>query len=226
VGDSVLIVEDDPSIRAIAGMILERDGLEVASVGDGAVALARIRAERFQLVLLDVMLPGLDGFEVCRQVRLESSVPIVMLTARDGTTDVVAGLELGADDYVTKPFEAPELLARVKAVLRRSAIGGPPEVQEVDDLTIDRGAFTVKKGEEELDLSSTEFRLLVELVDHAGQVLTREALLRQVWQYDYLGDSRLVDMAIKRLRDKIGDRVDDPRYITTVRRVGYRFERT
>jgi DNA-binding response OmpR family regulator len=226
VGDSVLIVEDDPSIRAIAGMILEREGLEVASVGDGAVALARIRAERFQLVLLDVMLPGLDGFEVCRQVRLESSVPIVMLTARDGTNDVVAGLELGADDYVTKPFEAPELLARVKAVLRRSTIGGPPEVQEVDDLTIDRGAFTVRKGEEELDLSSTEFRLLVELVDHAGQVLTREALLRQVWQYDYLGDSRLVDMAIKRLRDKIGDRVDDPRYITTVRRVGYRFERT
>ncbi len=216
----VLVVEDDESLQEIAGIVLEAGGFEVEKSGDGLDALHRFDRGDFSLIVLDLMLPGLDGLSVCREIRKKSQVPIVILTARRETPDVVAGLELGADDYLTKPFEAPELLARVRAVLRRTL----PEANGQMTFVIDTGAFRAFKGDEELTLSATEFKLLTELASHRGQVLTREQLVRRVWGYDYLGDSRLVDMAIKRLRDKIESDPDESHYIVTVRGVGYRFE--
>ena len=179
---------------------------------------------RLTLVVLDAMLPLLDGLEVCREIRRDSQTPIVMLTARTDLHDVVVGLELGADDYVTKPFELPELVARIKAVLRRSVAQPEDRVIDVDGLEIDPGAFTVKRGGEEVALTATEFRLLLELARHPKQVFTRELLLELVWNYDYLGDSRLVDAAVQRLRAKIEDDPKQPKLIHTVRGVGYRFD--
>jgi DNA-binding response OmpR family regulator len=167
------------------------------------------------------MLPGLDGFEVCSALRTQSSVPIIMVTARGEPGMIVRGLECGADDYVTKPFESAVLLARVRAVLRRTQ-GPGSEVLEDHGIRVDVEAFKAWRGEEEIELSATELRLLIELMRHTGQVLSREALLRLVWNYDYLGDSRLVDMAIKRLRDKLAP--VGTKAIGTVRGVGYRFE--
>jgi DNA-binding response OmpR family regulator len=221
----VLLVEDDESVRRSTGLLLERAGLEVDGVASGEDALVDIARQRYDLVLLDVMLSGIGGFEVCRRVRALSQVPIVFLTARADVTDVVAGLELGADDYVVKPFEGAELIARVRAVLRRNEKEPAAPTIEVGGIVVDRAGFSVTKRGKPLDLSATEFRLLVELTNHAGQVQTREMLLERVWGYDYLGDSRLVDMAVKRLRDKIEDDARNPSYITTVRGVGYRFER-
>jgi DNA-binding response OmpR family regulator len=221
----VLLVEDDESVRRSTGLLLERAGLEVDGVASGEDALVDIARQRYDLVLLDVMLSGIGGFEVCRRVRALSQVPIVFLTARADVTDVVAGLELGADDYVVKPFEGAELIARVRAVLRRNEKEPAAPTIEVGGIVVDRAGFSVTKRGKPLDLSATEFRLLVELTNHAGQVQTREMLLERVWGYDYLGDSRLVDMAVKRLRDKIEDDTRNPSYITTVRGVGYRFER-
>jgi two-component system response regulator MtrA len=169
------------------------------------------------------MLPSLDGFEVCREIRRESGAPIVMLTARSELHDIVVGLELGADDYITKPFELPELVARVKAVLRRASPTESDGTISVGGLEIDPGGFTVRKGGEELSLTATEFRLLHELARRPKQVFTRELLLELVWNYDYLGDSRLVDAAIQRLRAKIEDDPKQPELIKTVRGVGYRF---
>jgi DNA-binding response OmpR family regulator len=223
--EHVLLVEDDPSIREITALGLSAAGFRVAVCGDGREGLARQRAEGFDLVLLDVMLPSLDGFEVCREIRKQSRVPIVMLTARTDTVDVVVGLESGADDYVAKPFEMPELIARVRAVLRRS--GAEPEETRITlgDVEIDPAAFAAKKGGRDLALTATEFRLLLELARRPGQVFTRELLLERVWNYDYLGDSRLVDVAVQRLRGKVEDDPAHPRLITTVRGVGYRLER-
>ncbi len=222
----MLIVEDDPSIREMATLGLATAGFRVTSASDGLEGLERFRAEPFDLVILDVMLPSLDGFEICREIRRESRVPIVMLTARTDPTDVVAGLELGADDYVTKPFELPVLVARARAVLRRT--GSEPEERTIraGDLEIDPAAFTVRKGGGELGLTATEFRLLLEMARRPGQVFTRELLLQTVWDYDYLGDSRLVDVAVQRLRAKVEEDPGHPRLITTVRGVGYRLERT
>ena len=168
------------------------------------------------------MLPSLDGFEVLREIRSESRTPVVMLTARSDLTDVVVGLELGADDYVTKPFELPELVARINAVLRRSA---PPSRRAIVHAAArDRpGRFTVRRGGEELELTATEFKLLLELAKRPKQVFTRELLLELVWNYDYLGDSRLVDAAIQRLRAKVEEDPKEPKLIRTVRGVGYRF---
>jgi two-component system response regulator MtrA len=219
----VLLVEDDASIREIATLGLEQAGFRVTATGDGRDALIRFRQGAFDLVLLDVMLPSLDGFEVCKEIRRESRTPIVMLTARSELHDVVVGLELGADDYVTKPFELPELVARIKAVLRRSAATEPsagPIV--VADLEIDPGSFTVRRGGEDVPVTATEFRLLLELARRPKQVFTRELLLELVWNYDYLGDSRLVDVAIQRLRAKVEDDPKEPKLIHTVRGVGYR----
>jgi DNA-binding response OmpR family regulator len=223
--EHLLLVEDDPSIREITALGLSAAGFRVAACGDGREGLARQRAEGFDLVLLDVMLPSLDGFEVCREIRKQSRVPIVMLTARADTVDVVVGLESGADDYVAKPFEMPELIARVRAVLRRS--GAEPEETRITlgDVEIDPAAFAAKKGGRDLALTATEFRLLLELARRPGQVFTREMLLERVWNYDYLGDSRLVDVAVQRLRGKVEDDPAHPRLITTVRGVGYRLER-
>ena len=222
---SLLLVEDDHPVRETTALLLERAGFRVVAASDGRVALDLLARDRFDLVVLDVMLPEVDGLEVCREIRRTSQLPIVMLTALADRSDVVVGLELGADDYVTKPFEGRELIARVRAVLRRAQ---PPEVTpviKVDGLEIDAAAFSVRDGGRPVELTATEFRLLLELARHRGQVLTREALLNRVWGYDYLGDSRLVDMAVKRLRDKLGDDPSAPRYISTVRGVGYRFER-
>jgi len=226
VDEHVLLVEDDASIREVATLGLEQAGLRVTAVGDGRSGLARFREGGVDLVLLDVMLPSLDGFEVLREIRRGSGAPVVMLTARSELHDVVVGLELGADDYVTKPFELPELVARIKAVLRRAG----PDGREGDDvihaggLEIDPTGFRVRKQGEELSLTATEFRLLHELARRPKQVFTRDLLLELVWNYDYLGDSRLVDAAIQRLRAKVEDDPKHPALIRTVRAVGYRFD--
>jgi DNA-binding response OmpR family regulator len=219
----MLLVEDDPSIREVASLGLEQAGFRVTATGDGRDALTRFRQGPFDLVVLDVMLPSLDGLEVCREIRRESQIPIVMLSARSELHDVVVGLELGADDYVTKPFELPELVARIKAVLRRSTAGPSEGAISVADLEIDPAGFSVRKGGEDVALTATEFRLLLELARRPKQVFTRDLLLELVWNYDYLGDSRLVDVAVQRLRGKIEDDPAQPKLIQTVRGVGYRF---
>jgi two-component system, OmpR family, response regulator MtrA len=221
----VLLVEDDRSVRESTSLLLERAGFKVTAVADGRDALDVLSRHDFEVVVLDILLPGLDGLEVCREIRRHSQIPVVMLTARAETADVVAGLELGADDYVTKPFEGPELVARVRAVVRRATAEEHSPVLHIRGLDIDPAAFSAHRDGKKVDLTATEFRLLHELARNVGQVLTREVLLERVWGYDYLGDSRLVDMALKRLRDKIGDDPKHPAYIATVRGVGYRFER-
>ena len=221
--EHVLLVEDDASIREVATLGLEQSGLRVTAVGDGREGLDRFRKGGVDLVVLDVMLPSLDGFEVLREIRRDSQAPIVMLTARSELHDVVVGLELGADDYVTKPFELPELVARVKAVLRRATPGGDGATISVAGLEIDPDGFTARKRGKELQLTATEFRLLLELARRPKQVFTRELLLELVWNYDYLGDSRLVDAAVQRLRAKVEDDPKQPALIKTVRGVGYRF---
>ena len=221
--EHVLLVEDDPSIREVASLGLEQAGFRVTATGDGRDALTRFRQGPFDLVVLDVMLPSLDGLEVCREIRRESQIPIVMLSARSELHDVVVGLELGADDYVTKPFELPELVARIKAVLRRSTAGPSEGAISVAGLEIDPAGFSVRKGGEDVALTATEFRLLLELARRPKQVFTRDLLLELVWNYEYLGDSRLVDVAVQRLRGKIEDDPAQPKLIQTVRGVGYRF---
>ncbi len=219
----VLLVEDDASIREVTTLGLEQSGFAVTAAGDGREGLIQFRQGHFDLVVLDVMLPSLDGFEILREIRKDSQAPVVMLTARSDLHDVVVGLELGADDYVTKPFELPELVARIKAVLRRSTAEPEGGVIEADGLEIDPAAFTVRRHGEEIALTATEFKLLLELARHPNQVFTRELLLEVVWNYDYLGDSRLVDAAVQRLRGKIEDDPKEPKLIRTVRGVGYRF---
>jgi two-component system response regulator MtrA len=221
----VLFVEDDRSIRQVATLALEEAGFQVTTCPDGEQALALYAPERFDVVLLDVMLPGRSGFDVCREIRREQTTPIVMLTARTSTIDIVTGLELGADDYVAKPFQPPELVARIRAVLRRGVAASPPTTLRVGDLEIDEAAFRVTRSGAEMNLTATEFRLLCELAHRPGQVFTREMLLDQVWGYDYLGDSRLVNVAVQRLRAKVEVDPAHPVLISTVRGVGYRFER-
>jgi two-component system response regulator MtrA len=226
----ILLVEDDASIREVTAIGLRAAGFEVSTAADGAEGLDRWRRERPDLVLLDVMLPRLDGLEVLRAIRHESSAPDVMLTARADTIDVVVGLESGADDYVRKPFELPELVARVRAALRRrvpDAVGttGTPAPLRLGLLEIDLAGRTVARAGRQIDLTRTEFDLLAELTRSPGQVVDREALLDRVWGYDFLGDSRLVDVAIARLRAKIEPDPTEPRLVLTVRGVGYKASR-
>jgi len=222
---SLLFVEDDRSIRDVTRLELEQAGFRVTACGDGREALELFAREHFDLVLLDVMLPGVDGLEVCREIRRGHRTPIIMLTARSSTVDVVVGLELGADDYVCKPFQPAELVARVRAVLRRGQAIDATAVISVGDLLIDEAAFRATRGGEELDLTATEFRLLCVLAHRPGHVFTREMLLDLVWGYEFLGDSRLVNVAVQRLRAKVEEDPTRPSLITTVRGVGYRLNK-
>jgi two-component system, OmpR family, response regulator MtrA len=224
VNERVLLVEDDSSIRETTALGLEAAGFKVIGAADGREGLAEFRSRSYDLVVLDVMLPQLDGLEVCRSIRRESQVPIVMLSARSDTLDVVVGLELGADDYVTKPFELAELVARLRAAIRRASAAPAETTMTVGSIEIDPVAHRVRKDGAEIGLTATEFRLLLELARRPGQVFTRELLLDRVWGYDYLGDSRLVDVAVQRLRGKVEDDPSRPSLIETVRGVGYRLE--
>ncbi|HET7678273.1 MAG TPA: response regulator transcription factor [Candidatus Limnocylindrales bacterium] len=223
----ILLIEDDPSIREATALGLGAAGYEVEAVADGVAALDAFRARPPDLVVLDVMLPGLDGLTIARTIRAASAVPIVMLTARTDALDVVAGLEAGADDYVRKPFELTELLARLRAALRRAIPADPAagSVRRLGPLEIDEAGLTVRRAGQEIALSSTEFRLLLELARRPGQVFTREVLLDRVWGYDYLGDSRLVDVAVQRLRAKVEADPATPRLVLTVRGAGYKAAR-
>lgn len=203
-------------------MALADAGFSVVTAADGDEAMARFRADRPDAVLLDVMLPKRDGLEVLRSIRALSSTPVLMVTARDDTSDIVVGLELGADDYITKPFEMPILLARLRAALRRARRDPEQERLRIGDVDIDVAAHRVTRGSEEIDLSPTEFRLLVELAGSAGRVFTRELLLENVWDYPATGDTRLVDVAIQRLRSKLELEPSRPQLIETVRGFGYR----
>ena len=223
--ERLLLVEDDASIREIVSIGLKSAGFRVVTAMDGRQGLASARSGGFDAVILDVMLPYLDGFEVCREVRKFSRVPVVMLTARTDLIDVVVGLESGADDYVKKPFELPELIARLRAVLRRAAAPADDMMIAAGRLQIDPAGFTVRRDGVELSLTATEFRLLVELARRPGQVFTRELLLQRVWDYEYLGESHLVDVAIQRLRAKVEDDPSHPTLIKTVRGAGYRLDR-
>lgn len=204
--------------------MLEDEGYEVREADDGRSGLAAFHAREPDLVLLDLRLPDLSGFEVCRALRAMSTVPIVMVTAQTDTSDMVAGLEAGADDYVTKPVVPRELAARVRAHLRRAQLqAGVPQTSEFfGDVELRREQGIVLKSGRELSLTKTEYNLLCEFADHPNTVLSRDQLLERVWGYDYLGDSRLVDAHVRRLRVKIEDQPDDPRLIVTVRGIGYR----
>jgi DNA-binding response OmpR family regulator len=216
----ILLVEDDATIREMTQLALERDGFAVATARDGATGLALFRSRPHDVVLLDVMLPGTDGVSVCRTIREQSVVPIVMLTARTDPVDVVLGLEAGADDYVTKPFEPAILAARLRAVLRRVARHDASPVLRIGDVEIDRAGMEVRVGGTPVGLTPTEYRLLLELAENRGVVLSRERLLEEVWGYVWAGDTRLVDMHVRRLRAKIGAEA-----IETVRGAGYKLVR-
>jgi DNA-binding response OmpR family regulator len=223
--ESLLFIEDDDGIRLALSMALEDEGYEVRQAPNGVEGLAAFRQRTPDLVLLDLRLPDLSGFDVCRVLRSESIVPIIMITAQTDTHDMVAGLEAGADDYVTKPVVPKELAARIRAALRRVHLhdkGSAPSPSLFGDVELRREQGIVLKAGRELNLTKTEFRLMCEFADHAGAVLSRDQLLERVWGYEYLGDSRLVDAHVRRLRLKVEDHPDDPKLIVTSRGVGYR----
>lgn len=221
----ILLVDDDPNIRQLVNLYLEKEGFEVIMADRGDEAVKVFKATPPNLILLDLMLPGMDGWQVCREVRKVSNIPIIMLTAKDETFDKVLGLELGADDYMVKPFEMKELVARIKAVLRRFQNADTPSKELVfPGLTINISHYTVTYLGNELELPPKELELLYFLASHPGMVFTREQLLEQVWGYDYFGDSRTVDVHVKRLREKLTEGEQMGWMIKTVWGVGYKFE--
>jgi len=222
----ILIVEDEATVRDTLALNLRAEGFETLTAADGATGLTLAREQSPDLIILDLMLPELDGLSVCRMVRRDSNVPIIMLTARGTEMDKITGLESGADDYVVKPFSLGEMLARVRANLRRAANEprAPTTRLQAGDLTLDLLARKAQLGPTELKLSYREFELLAELMRNQGAVLTRDLLLTRVWGYDYVGDSHTVDVHVRWLREKIETDPSTPQRITTVRGVGYRFE--
>ena len=215
-------------MRRVLRLALEDEGYEVAEAATGSDGLRAMQSDPPDVVLLDLMLPDTDGFAVCRGIRRDSAVPVIMVTARTDSHDVVAGLEAGADDYVTKPLVAKELSARIRALLRRAQSSSEPTASRlvVGDLAIEVDEGTVRRGGELLPLTRTEFRLLIELARHEGRVCSREHLLERVWGYGYFGDSRLVDVHIRRLRTKLERDPANPRHVVTVRGLGYRLVHT
>ena len=220
----ILTVEDDERIRTAVSLALQEEGWEVEETSNGEDALASFSRQPSDVVLIDIMLPGIDGFEVCRKIRRLGDVPIVMVTARSDSHDVVAGLEAGADDYLRKPFDPKELSARVRALLRRSKTIGAPSNFSFDKLEIIADEGMVRISGQEVHLTRTEFKLLIELATNPGKVLSREDLLERVWGYDYFGDSRLVDVHVRRLRTKVELDPANPKYVVTVRGMGYKLQ--
>ncbi|HEY3247460.1 MAG TPA: response regulator transcription factor [bacterium] len=222
----ILVVDDEPHIVELVRYNLLQEGFEVITAHDGGEALTRTRSDHPDLIVLDIMLPYVDGLEVCRQVRRESGVPIIMLTAKDGELERVVGLELGADDYVTKPFSPRELVARVRAILRRTApaADGTAGPLASGGLALDPTTHEASLNGRQVDLTAKEFDLLRLLMSHPNRVFTRDFLLEHIWGYDYYGSTRTVDMHISRLREKIEDDPVAPTYIITVRGVGYKFK--
>ncbi len=225
--EKILVVDDEEHIIELVELYLRKEGYRVVSAQDGDAAIEKFSVEKPDLLVLDIMLPGADGLDVLRQVRKTSRVPVIMLTARESEVDKVVGLELGADDYLTKPFSARELVARVKAVLRRAK----PAEEELEPVLV-RGSLTIDssrrrvevKGGGEVELTAKEFDLLYVMAANPGIVLTRDRLMEKVWGYEYMGDTRTVDVYIRHLREKLTDDADNPRFIETVRGVGYRFK--
>jgi two-component system alkaline phosphatase synthesis response regulator PhoP len=223
-GELILVVDDEPNIIELARLYLEKEGFRVAEACGGEEALRLFEEVHPALIILDIMIPEPDGWEVCRRIRSRSQLPIIMLTAREDEVDKVVGLELGADDYLTKPFSPRELVARVKAVLRRShPVSESQEVLHVGDLLIDASRRQVTQGEKEIELTQREFDLLYALALNRGIVMSREKLLERVWGYDYYGDTRTVDVHIRHMREKLGEDSSQPRYVETVWGVGYKF---
>ena len=220
----VLFIEDDDVIRMALRMNLEDDGYDVVEAASGELGLEKFAASTFDVVLVDLRLPGMHGLDVCRRIRQRSVVPIIVVTAQSDTHDVVAGLEAGADDYVTKPVAPKELSARIRAIQRRMELPRHPvhPVSTFGNITIDVPAGEVRKAGELVNLTKTEFQLLCELAERPGQIVTKEALLERVWGYDYLGDSRLVDTQVYRLRLKIEDNPSSPVHLVTVRGMGFK----
>lgn len=221
----VLVVDDDQNIAELISLYLEKEGYETRKVYDGKEALEENLAFQPHLILLDIMLPGMDGYDVCKEIRKTSDIPIIMLTAKGETFDKVLGLELGADDYIVKPFDTKELTARVKAVLRRSNLRQENKGNKLEftNLVIDMNNYSVSYNGQTLELPPKELEVLYYLASNPNQVFTREQLLDQIWGYDFIGDTRTVDVHIKRLRDKFN--LDDPWRIKTVWGVGYKFEK-
>ncbi len=217
----ILVVDDDTALAEMIGIVLHGEGFDPFFCADGSLALEAFRATKPDLILLDLMLPGLDGIEVCSLIRAESGTPIIMLTARTDTTDVVKGLESGADDYMVKPFNPKELVARIRTRLRPSSNDAPANLQ-IGDLVVDAAGHEVRRGERQINLTPLEFDLLLALASKPQQVFTREMLLEQVWGYHYKADTRLVNVHVQRLRAKVEDDPDNPRIVMTVRGVGYR----
>lgn len=227
--DTILVVDDEPSITEFVSYNLKKEGYRVDLANDGNTALAKALHEHYDLIILDVMLPGMDGYEIVRRIRATSNVPVLFLSARDTELDKVVGLEIGGDDYLAKPFGVRELIARVKALIRRAPHGGDDDLYDdgpvtVSGVTIDEGTHKASSDAGVIDLTPREFELLATLMKHAGKVLSRDQLLHEAWGWEYLVETKTVDTHVKRLRDKLEQAGVDPALIETVRGYGYRFK--